>query len=79
MDAILLNELDQIQQDLRIVQMAVEALQTRVNELMSHVQERAKTEGHLTKFTDLEGIWEGANFSYEEIKAAEYQVPEDLL
>jgi len=79
MDAILLNELDQIQQDLRVVQMAVEALQARVNELMSHVQERAKTEVHLTKFTDLEGIWEGANFSYEEIKAAEYQVPEDLL
>ena len=79
MDAILLNELDQIQQDLHIVQMAVEALQTRVNELMSQVQERAKTEGHLTKFTDLEGIWEGANFSYEDIQAAEYKVPEDLL
>jgi cell division septum initiation protein DivIVA len=78
MDAILLDELDQIQQDLRIVQMAVEALQARVNELMSRVQERAKAEGR-PKFTDLEGIWEGANFSYEEIKAAEYQVPEDLL
>jgi cell division septum initiation protein DivIVA len=79
MDAILLNQLDQVQQDLRIVQMAVEALQARVNELMSHVQEGAKAEGRPTKFTDLEGIWEGANFSYEEIKAAEYQVPEDLL
>jgi len=78
MDAILLNELDQIQQDLRIVQMAVEALQARVNELRSRVQEWAKAEGR-PKFTDLEGIWEGANFSYEEIKAAEYQVPEDLL
>ena len=65
MDAILLNELDQIQQDLRIVQMAVEALQARVNELMSRVQERTKTEGHLTKFTDLKGIWKGANFSNE--------------
>ena len=65
MDAILLNELNQIQQDLRIVQMAVEALQARVNELMSRVQEQAKTEGHPTKFTDLKGIWKGANFSNE--------------
>lgn len=79
MDAILLNQLDQVQQDLRIVQMAVEALQARVNELMSRVQEGTKAEGRPTKFTDLEGLWEGANFSYEEIKAAEYQVPEDLL
>jgi len=79
MDAILWNELNQIQQDLRIVQMAVEALQARVNELRSRVQEGAKAEGRPTKFTDLEGIWEGANFSYEDIKAAEYQLPEDLL
>jgi len=79
MEAILLNELNQIQQDLRIVQMAVESLQARVNELRSRVQEGIKAEGRPTKFTDLEGIWEGANFSYEEIKAAEYQVPEDLL
>jgi cell division septum initiation protein DivIVA len=79
MDAILWKELNQIQQDLRIVQMAVEALQARVNELRSRVQEGAKAEGRPTKFTDLEGIWEGANFSYEDIKAAEYQLPEDLL
>jgi hypothetical protein len=31
------------------------------------------------KFTDLEGIWAGIDFSYEEIKAAEYKIPEDLL
>ncbi len=79
MDAILWNELDQVQQDLRIVQMAIESLQAKVNELRSRVQEEAKVEGRPTKFTDLEGIWEGANFSYEEIKAAEYRVPEDLL
>ena len=79
MDAILLNELNQIQQDLRIVQMAIEALQTRMNELRSHVQEGAKAEGRSTKFTDLKGIWKGANFSYEEIQAAEYKVPEDWL
>lgn len=79
MDAILWNELNQIQQDIRIVQMAIEALQAKVNELMSRVQEQAKAEDRPKKFTDLEGIWEGANFSYEEIKAAEYKVPEDLL
>ena len=79
MDTILLNELNQIQQDLRTVQAVVETLQARVNELMARAQEQTKTEGRPTKFTDLEGIWEGANFSYEEIKAAEYQVPEDLL
>jgi len=79
MDAILWSELNQVQHDLRIVQMAIEALQAKANELMSRVQEGAKTEGRPTKFTDLEGIWEGANFSYEEIKAAEYRVPEDLL
>ncbi len=79
MEAILWNELNQIQQDLRIAQMAIEALQTRMNELRSRVQERAKAEDHPTKFTDLKGIWKGANFSYEEIKAAEYKVPEDWL
>jgi len=79
MDAMLLNELSQVQQDLRIVQMAIEALQAKVNELMSRVQGGAKAEGRPTKFTDLKGIWEGANFSYEEIQAAEYKVPEDWL
>ena len=79
MDAILLNQLDQIQQDLRVVQMAVESLQARLNELRSRVQEEAKAEGHPTKFTDLKGIWKGANFSYEDIQAAEYKAPEDWL
>ncbi len=79
MDTILWNELSQIQQDLHVVQMTIEALQAKVNKLMSHIQEGAKTEDRPTKFTDLEGIWEGANFSYEEIKAAEYKAPEDWL
>jgi len=79
MDAILWNELDQVQQDLRIAQMTIEALQAKMNKLMSRIQEGAKAEDRPTEFTDLEGIWEGADFSYEEIKAAEYQVPEDLL
>jgi predicted transcriptional regulator len=79
MEAILWNELNQIQQDLRVAQMTIEALQAKVNRLMSRIQEGAEAEGRPTKFSDLEGIWEGANFSYEEIKAAEYKVPEDWL
>jgi len=79
MDTILWNELSQIQQDLHVAQMAIETLQTKMNKLMSRIQEGAKAEDRPAKFTDLEGIWEGANFSYEEIKAAEYQIPEDLL
>ena len=79
MEAILWNELNQIQQDLLVAQMTIEAVQAKVNRLMSRIQEGAEAEGRPTKFTDLEGMWEGANFSYEEIKAAEYQVPEDLL
>ena len=79
MDAILLDELNQVLLDLRAVQMAVETLQTRVKELMSRVQEQTRAEDHPKKFTDLKDIWEGADFSYEEIKAAEYKVSEDLL
>jgi len=59
--------------------LANKLFEEKMNELRSRVQEGAKAEGRPTKFTDLKGIWKGANFSYEEIKAAEYQVPEDLL
>jgi len=79
MDTILLNELNQVLLDLRTVQMTVETLQARVKELMSRAQEQVKAEGRPKKFTDLEGIWKEADFSYEEIKAAEYKVTEDLL
>ncbi len=78
MDAILVDELNQVLLDLCTVQMAVETLQARVKELVSHVQEPTQAKDHQKTFADLEGIWEGANFSYEEIKAAEYKVPVDL-
>jgi hypothetical protein len=71
-------KLDEIQSDLRILRLALEALQAKVDQLLSKQQETG-AEGRPTKFTDLEGIWAGANFSYEDIKAAEYKVPEDLL
>ena len=79
MDTILLNELNQVMLDLRAVQMTVEALQTRVQELVSRVQQQTYAEDRPKKFTDLKGVWEGTDFSYNEIKAAEYKVPEDLL
>ena len=68
----------EIQNDLRILRLALEALESRVNQLLSRQQETV-ADDRPKKFTDLEGIWAGVDFSYEEIKAAEYKVPEDLL
>ena len=79
MDTTLWNEVTKIEQDLRLIQLAVEALQERLNKLKSHFHEQAKSKDRPTKFTDLKGILGGVNISYEEIKAAEYKVPEDLL
>jgi hypothetical protein len=79
MDALLMDELNQMLLDLRTVQMAVETLQARVKELMFRVQEPTQAKDHPKTFADLEGIWDGANFSYEEIKAAEYKVYAGLL
>ena len=68
----------EIQNDLRILYLALDTLQAKMDRLLSKQQESA-AEGRPTKFTDLKGIWAGADFSYEEIKAAEYKIPEDLL
>lgn len=70
--------LEKIQEDIQILQLALDGLRAQVYELVSK-QASAVKEGRPLKFTDLEGIWAGMNLSYEEIKAAEYQVPEDLL
>ena len=78
MDTTLFDQVAQLQQDLRLMRMTVEALQTRVDELTAPLQEQAKTEGRPVWFTDLEGLWEGADFSLEAIKAAEYRVPGNL-
>jgi len=80
MDTMLRDEVTTLQQDLHLIQLAVEALQEKLNKLIGRFQERANYgDRSLKRLVDLEGIWEGANFSYEEIKAAEYKVPEDLL
>ncbi len=79
MDATLWNEMAQMQQDLRIIQLAAEALQEKLGNLMNRFQEQTKPEEYPKKFTDLKGILGGVDISYEEIKAAEYKVPENLL
>jgi len=52
------------------MRMTVDALQARVDELEVPLREQAKAEGRPVRFTDLEGLWEGADFSLEAIKAA---------
>ena len=68
----------EIQNDARILHLALEALQTKISLLLSRQQE-AVAETRPMCLTDLKGIWGGVNFSYEDIKAAEYKIPEDLL
>ncbi len=40
---------------------------------------KAKLPGDLRTFGDLKGAWSGINLSFEDIKASEYTLPEDLL
>ncbi len=68
----------EIQNDARFLHLALEALQAKISLLLSRQQE-AVTETRPMCLTDLKGIWAGVNFSYEDIKAAEYKIPEDLL
>lgn len=68
----------EIQNDLRILRLALDALQTKMDRLLSRQQEDV-ADTRPMRLTDLKGIWGGVNFSYEEIKAAEYKIPEDLL
>ena len=72
MNATLLHELDQIREDLRVLQTYVEALETRVETLLSWAQREAAADDRPTKLTDLRGLWKGADFDYETIKASEY-------
>jgi len=56
----------------------MQSLRAEVDTLLAKEQE-ATVEGRPMQFTDLKGLWEGADFSFEDIQAAEYKVPEDLL
>lgn len=70
--------LDEIQKDIDILRLALEALQVKVDQLRSQ-QQQARAKGRPVKLIDLKGILGGVNLSYEEIKAAEYWVPKDML
>jgi hypothetical protein len=78
MDVTLLNDVAQVQQELRLVRLTLETLQTRVNVLAAQLQEQAKLENRPVKFTDLEGLWAGDDFSLEMIQTAEYRVDKHL-
>ncbi|MGH7962612.1 MAG: hypothetical protein ACRERD_12430 [Candidatus Binatia bacterium] len=78
MNGTLLDQVAQLQQDLRLIQSTVEVLQARLDALAAPLQEQAKAEGHPVRFTDLEGLWEGADLSLEAIKAVEYHLPENF-
>ena len=79
MNTTLLHELDQIREDLRVLQTYVEALETRVETLLSWAQREAAADDRPTKLTDLRGLWKGADFDYETIKASEYAIPNETL
>ena len=64
--------LEEIQQDIDILRLALEVLQIKVDQLWSQQQEAGAT-GRPVKLTDLKGILGGVNLSYEEIKAASEQ------
>ena len=74
----LLDQIARLQQEFRHVRMTLETLQLWMDELMTSLREQTKAEGHPTLFTDLEGIWEGADLSLEDIKTAEYRLPANL-
>lgn len=76
MDTTLLKEVVRVQQDIQFIRTTIETLQARVDDLAARLQEQAQNQS--LKFTDLEGIWAGADFSFEVIKAAEYQISTDL-
>ncbi|HXV42674.1 MAG TPA: hypothetical protein VEC96_06395 [Anaerolineae bacterium] len=76
MDTTILNEVARVQQDIHLIRTTIETLQARVDDLVARLQEQAQDQS--LKFIDLEGMWAGADFSLETIKAAEYQISEDL-
>ena len=78
MNGTLLDQVAQLQQDLRLVQSTVEALQAKLDALVAPLQEQVSAEGRPAWFIDLEGLWAGADFSLEAIKTAEYRVPGNL-
>jgi uncharacterized protein YlxW (UPF0749 family) len=71
----ILDEVVQIQQELRSVQQTVETLQKRLEHLTSRLQKRSDDQ-QPKRLVDLEGIWAGLDLSFEVIQAVEYKLPE---
>lgn len=72
MDTNLLAEVAKVQQDIHLLRTTIQTLQTRVDELATHLQSQIQDQP--LKFTDLENLWAGADFSFETIQATEYQL-----
>jgi hypothetical protein len=77
MNTDLLHETAEIKQELRLLQSTIQALQLRVDQLIRALSRKSNGAGY--EFADLEGIWEGDGWSFEQIQAAKYKIPEDLL
>lgn len=73
----LFEEITAARQELKIVVMRVQSLQNRLDSLALRMLEKSNGGPH--RLADLEGVWEGANFGWDEIKAAECQLPRELL
>lgn len=78
MNGTLLDQVAQLQQELRFVRSTVEALQVKLDALIAPLQEQVSAQGRPVRFAELEGIWEGMDLSLDAIKAAEYRMPENL-
>lgn len=68
----------EVDQELRILELAMQGLRARVDCLLAQT-EKIEPDGRPRRFTDLKGIWRGIDLSFEDIQAAEYRVPEDVL
>ena len=66
---------EDLDRELRIIEMAVEALRAKVNKLLE-AERVAKKKKAPTSLIELKGIWKGANFTEEEIEEAKYKVEE---
>ena len=65
------TEVDAIKAYLASLERELKDLRAKLKELETQPPEEPRP------FSKLRGIWKGADFTYEEIKAAEYKLPED--
>lgn len=71
---------EQLAQEIREAQQEYQtgsATPTTVDELTTLIQRQENTP--VRPFAELHGIWKGIDLSLEEIRAAEYRVPDDII